>query len=200
MGRIAAVPADVEVRHSWVRFMLDFKIPGINEVIVGELAERGEWIVATVQTQGVWPVHSQKVEYRGESLWIMPLMKDRYPAVAMKVPQGKSRSECERLVMRFLSNLAWAQSAGYLVDGMSGGSLPNPMSRAKETGFAICDEFDLSYFPEPASAKALLALALMREGRGLNHPGYSFLSFYRVLEVALGKEAERNKLLGSTIK
>ena len=167
--------------------MLNVKIPEINEVIVGELAEHGDWIVATVQTREVWPANSQKVSYRGESLWIMPVMKDRFPAVAMKVPSGKSRSECERLLMRFLSNLAWVENAGYLVDGVGGGSLPNPMGRAKETGFAICDEFDLSYFPEPASDKALLAMALMREGRGLNHPGYSFLSFYRVLEVALGK-------------
>lgn len=167
--------------------MLDVKIPEINDVIVGELAERGEWIVATIQAQGGWPVSSQKVPYRGETLWIMPVMKDRCPAVAMKIPPGKSRPECERLVMRFLSNLAWVEGAGYLVDGVGGGSVPNPMGRSKETGFSICDEFDLSYFPEPASDKALLALALMREGRGLNHPGYSFLSFYRVLEVALGK-------------
>lgn len=53
---------------------------------------------------------------------------------------------------------------------------------ADERGFSICEEFDLSYFPEPASERALLALALMREGRGLNHPAYAFLSFFRVLE------------------
>jgi hypothetical protein len=169
------------------KIMLDLKIPEIKDVIVGELEERGEWIVADVQTQGIWPVHSQKVPYRGESVWIMPVMKDRFPAIAMKMPQGRSRPECERLLMRFLSNLAWVENAGYLVDGVGGGSVPNPMGRNKETGFSICDEFDLSYFPEPASEKALLALALMREGRGLNHPGYSFLSFYRVLEVALGR-------------
>jgi hypothetical protein len=29
--------------------MLDLRIPEVNEVIVGELAERGEWIVANVQ-------------------------------------------------------------------------------------------------------------------------------------------------------
>jgi hypothetical protein len=88
------------------------------------LAERGEWIVATIQTQATWPVESQKVPYRGETLWIMPVMKDRYPAVAMKIPPGKSRPECERLVMRFLSNLAWVENAGYLVDGVGGGRTP----------------------------------------------------------------------------
>jgi Methylamine utilization protein MauJ len=34
-------------------------------------------------------------------------------------------------------------------------------------------------------------LALMREGRGLNHPAYAFLSFYRILEVR-----ERRRHLG----
>jgi hypothetical protein len=171
--------------------LLDLKIPSVNDVVVGELAERGEWIVANVRTHTTWPVNSQKVSYRGETLWIMPIMKDRFPAVAMKIPAGKSRAECERLVMRFLSNLAWVEDAGFLVDGVGGGSLPNPMGRNKDSGFSICDEFDLSYFPEPASDKALLALALMREGRGLNHPGYSFLSFYRILEVALGRGGRR---------
>jgi hypothetical protein len=29
-----------------------------------------------------------------------------------------------------------------------GGNLPRPMGRDKERGFSICDEFNLSYFPE----------------------------------------------------
>ena len=32
----------------------------------------------------------------------------------------------------------------------------------------------------------MLALALLREARGLQHHAYSFLSFWRVLEVTLG--------------
>ena len=103
----------------------------------------------------------------------------------MKVPKSKSRAECEKLVMRFISDQAWVEDHGFLVDVLRGGSLPPPMGRDKERGFSICEEFDLSYFPEPASDKALLALALMREGRGLNHPAYAFLSFFRVLEVAV---------------
>jgi hypothetical protein len=31
----------------------------------------------------------------------------------------------------------------------------------------------------------------MREGRGLNHVGYAFLSFYRVLETAFPNDAKR---------
>jgi hypothetical protein len=156
----------------------------LKTVIVGELAQHGEWIVANVLTNSFWPIAAQKVRWHGVDLWIMPITKSSYPAVAMMVPPGKGRAEYEELIMRFLSMLSWVEERGFMVDGIGGGNLPRPIGRFKEGGFSICDEFDLSYFPEVTDEKALLALALMREGRGLNHPGYAFLSFYRVLEVA----------------
>lgn len=172
------------------------KIPEVNDVIVGELAEPGWWVVANIDTSSYWPVKAQKVPYRGETLWILPIMKKHFPAVAIKLQPGKGREECERLLMRFLSNLSWVEEIGFLVDGIGGGSLPRPMGRDKTYGFSICEEFDLSYFPEPMNDKALLALALMREGRGLNHPGYAFLSFYRVLEVAFPDGKKRGDWIG----
>jgi hypothetical protein len=106
-------------------------IPESKDVIVGELAERGEWVVANIQTDSYWPVEAQKVMYRGDAFWIIPLMKGFYPAVAMKVPKGRSRSECEELVMRFVSNLSWVEDRGFMVHGLGGGSLPAPMGRDK---------------------------------------------------------------------
>jgi hypothetical protein len=85
--------------------------------------------------------------YCGEAVWILPVMKGFHPAVAMKVLRAKSRSECEKLVMRFISNLSWVQGRGLLVEGLGGGSLPVPMGRDKERGIPIGEEFDLSYFP-----------------------------------------------------
>jgi hypothetical protein len=169
------------------------KIPDLNEVLVGELAERGDWVVGEVQTTGSWPVVAQKVSYRGEIVWILPVVRNHFPAVAMKVRDGLDRDGCARLLMRFLSTLSWVEGEGYLVDGFGGGSRPIPMGREKTVGLIIRDEFDLSYFPEPTDEKALLALALMREGRGLNHPGYAFLSFYRVLEIAFPDGQNRGR-------
>src|SRR6202040_3986628 len=146
-----------------------------------------------ISTNSFWPITSQKVRWRGVDIWIMAIMKGFYPAVAMKVPPGKGRAECEELVLRFLSTLSWVEERGFMVEGggLSGGNLPRPMGRDKERGFAICDEFDLSYFPEVTDEKAMLALGLMREGRSLNHVGYAFLSFYRVLEVAFSTDRQR---------
>jgi hypothetical protein len=88
------------------------EIPDAKSVIVGELARSGEWIVANISTNSFWPINSQKVPWRGLDIWILPIMKDRYPAVAVKVPPGKSRAECEELVMRFLSMLSWVEERG----------------------------------------------------------------------------------------
>ena len=169
------------------------EIPDHKDVIKGELAERGEWIVANILTNGCWPITRQKVRWHDVDIWIMPIIKGFYPAIAMKVPPGRSRTDCQELVMRFISTLSWVEEQGFMVEGggLGGGNLPRPMGRNQEQGFSICDEFDLSYFPEVTDEKALLALALMREGRGLNHIGYAFLSFYRVLEVAFSTDKRR---------
>lgn len=175
------------------------EIPDHKSVFVGELAQNGEWIVANVSTNSFWPITSQKVRWRGVDIWIIPIMKGYYPAVAVMVPPGKSRAECEELLMRFLSMLSWVEERGFTVDGLGGGNLPRPMGRDKERGFSICDEFDLSYFPEVTDQKAQLALGLMREGRGLNHAGYAFLSFYKILETAFPKDAKHIAWISASI-
>ena len=132
------------------------EIPDHNDIIKGELAQNGDWIVANISTNSFWPIVSQKVHWRGVDIWIMPIMKGYYPAVAIMVPPGKSRVECEVLVMRFISMLSWVEEKGFSVEGgaLSGGNLPRPMGRAKDSGFSICDEFDLSYFPEVSDGMA----------------------------------------------
>jgi hypothetical protein len=161
----------------------------LKNIIKGELAQNGQWLVANISTDSFWPINSQKVRWRGVDIWIMSVTKSTYPALAMMVPPGKSRAECEELLLRFLSTLSWVEERGFMVEG--GVGLPRPMGRYKEHGFSICKEFDLSYFPEITDKDAMLALALMREGRGINHAGYAFLAFYRVLEVALPNDKKR---------
>src|ERR1700730_18485446 len=58
-----------------------------------------------------WPVKAKKVRYCGLDLWIMPLMTDPYPAIAVNRPSNILRTECELAVMRFLSTLCWIDLA-----------------------------------------------------------------------------------------
>jgi hypothetical protein len=171
----------------------------LNDIIKGELAQHGHWLVANVYTDSFWPITAQKVRWHGVDVWIMPVTKSTYPAVTMMVPNGKGVAECEELLLRFLSMLSWVEERGLMVDGVGGGGLPRPLGRFKENGLSICDEFDLSYFPEVTDANTMLALALMREGRGLNHAGYAFLTFYRVLEVAFPQKAKRVSWISASL-
>jgi hypothetical protein len=84
-------------------------IPEAKDVIVGELAQNGDWIVASVDTRIAWPVKAQKFKYRGAEIWVLPLMKETYPSIAIKRTGGRSREDCERLLMRFLSAVAWVE-------------------------------------------------------------------------------------------
>src|SRR5581483_7180621 len=83
--------------------------------------------------------------------------------------------------------------------GFIGGTFPQPLGRPNNTGISITQDLDLSYCPEPSDGKALLAMALVREGRALNHPGYAFLSFYRALEAAIPDGVRRGPWITAKI-
>lgn len=167
------------------------EVPESADYFEGELAERGEWIVANISSGLSWPVKPQKLVYGGIRFWILPVTQKTYPGIALKLTDGMTRQEAHVKIMRLLSAISWAKTSGIMVDHFSGGSLPSPMGRDKSYGFSITADLELTYLPEPGSDQERLALALMREGRGLNHPAYSFLSFYRVLEAVLPNGRER---------
>jgi hypothetical protein len=177
------------------------EIPHLRDVLVGELAAHGHWVVANVESAGSWPIKAQRCRYRGEDIWIIPLTQECYGGVAIQQRQDLDSAACQKLLMRFLSAVSWVYEQGILLTyGFTGGTFPQPLGR-RDQGVvgSIISDFDLSYCPEPNSDRAVLALALMREGRSLGHPGYSFLSFYRVLEVALHNGVERGAWIAAKI-
>ena len=160
-------------------------------MIVGELAQPGLWITISIETSSFWPVYAQRVVFRGQVLWVLPLMVGFFPSIAMAKPPGQSEEACERVLMRFLSALSWVERRGFLSTSVTRSSRPVPRLRADPKSSSVCEEFRLVYLPEPADDGAMHALALMREGRGLNHPGYAFLSYFRVLERAFSDKPKQ---------
>lgn len=165
--------------------MLGLEILEYQEALNGFPGKPGTWTVAYVEPTMSWPVRFQRIVYLGEEYWIIPITSDAYPGIAVR---GDSQDQAtkERL-LRFLSVLSWLQKNGAVLVSFGGGSFPFALLRDKKHGFVICKEIDVRYLPEVKDEKARLALALMRDGRGLSHVAYSFLSFYRVLEVAVGR-------------
>lgn len=161
------------------------EIPELKDVLKGELLERGYWFYVNLGRRTSWPVVGSKIKFEGENVFVIPVTKDRYPAIAVRGENYDERLKFEKLLMRFLSVLSWVEEKAIDIEGMGASSLPNPMGRREELGASLQKEFDFLYFPQPENDKQKLALALMREARSLNHPAYSFLSYYRVIEVAV---------------
>lgn len=171
----------------FVEEILDFK----DAISEGEIADEqrrfGQWSVAYVSPSIPWPVRVQKVTYLENDFWIIPITNDAYPAVAVR-KENASNEEHRELISRFLSVLSWVEGKGVLIDAFGGGNRFIPsFLKERDRRSALCDSLRLSYLPEISDSKGMLALALMREGRGLQHPAYSFLSFWRVLEAAIGQ-------------
>lgn len=167
--------------------MPSFELRSLNEIVAETpgLLANGAWACINIETRAPWPSKPQSFEFEGHEVWVIPLSTDHYPGLATKLAIDLERVEGFALLHRALSVLTWLQNTGAVVTYMTGGNLPRMMGRQRSSGNALRDEFDLSDLPILVNPVAKLALALIREGRGLNHPGYSFLSFYRALEAAI---------------
>jgi hypothetical protein len=81
-----------------------FEIPESKDILKGDLVAIGNWTVANVTSStGGWPVTLQEVRYNGVQVWVLPVMKDRAPALAVNRPAGFDRGDAERLLMRLRS-------------------------------------------------------------------------------------------------
>lgn len=150
-----------------------------------ELRVNGDWLCLNIEIRTAWPTKPQAMTFEGHFLWLMPHSTDHYAGLALNKPGNLDRDEAWALLHRALSLIAWTQDTGAMVTHMSGGNLPRMMGSDQTTGVVIRDSFDFSDLPQAQDDRGRLALALMREGRGLNHPAYAFLSFFRVLETAI---------------
>lgn len=173
-------------------------MPPDEEVLQGELLERGDWLVAELDTSVSWPVQVQKIRYLERDFWLIPPSRESLPAVAIRRGEEGLRP-AQTAILRFLSSLSWAEAAGVLVDEFSGGNLPRVSRRQRVMLGVITQHLDLNYLPEPSDDDARLALALMREGRALKHPAYAFLSLWRVLETAITAPQDRARWVEGAI-
>lgn len=166
--------------------ILDYKDVLEDNVLAAELEKPGHWIIAYVNPYIAWPVQVQKIAYGGLDYWIIPITKDAYPAVAVR-EISRNPKELREKISRFLSVLSWIENHGILIHSFGGGTHLTAHLKKGEKSHSSVNKLDLRYLPVVTDRKAMLALALMREGRGMQRSPYSFLSYWRVLEVTIGK-------------
>lgn len=162
-------------------------LKSLNDVVAEtpDLLVHGDWLCINIDTNTPWPNKPQRFTFEGHELWVMPHTNENYAGLAINRPGNLTQDDTWALLHRALSLLAWGQDSGATVVSMSGGNLPRMMGRTGTRGVSLRDSFDLSDLQQVGQDRARVALALMREGRGLNHPAYAFLSFFRALETAI---------------
>ncbi|MCX7281094.1 MAG: hypothetical protein NTX21_05985, partial [Alphaproteobacteria bacterium] len=104
------------------------EVRSIRDVLVDALAQRGGWVVASIDTNSSWPVKAQKYRYRGEDIWIIPITSECYGGVAIRERSDLEATACRKLLMRFLSAVSWVNEHGItLAHGFTGGTFPQPL-------------------------------------------------------------------------
>lgn len=163
-----------------------------------DLMRRGDWKCINIDNRMSWPTEPQSFEFEGRQIWIMPVTVDHHPGLAINRPNDLSDDDAWALLHRALSALAWMQNEGATVLFRSGGSLPSMVGFGPQAAI-LRGSFDLSDFAGPTDDRARLALALIREGRSLNHKAFAFLSFFKAIETAIPDGRERGRWIDEKI-
>jgi hypothetical protein len=164
------------------------------------LMKPGSWLVINIEPKMPWPSITQSFEFEDHEVWLIPITEDAYPGLAVRNAR-LPRDEALAMLYRALSMISWLEDGGAVVVSRGGGSPLFPIYGSKNQRLTIrSDPFDDSQFIIINSDDAKLALALMREGRGLRHPAYSFLTFYRVLELALPHGSKRGNWMSEAVE
>lgn len=147
-----------------------------------------KWVNIAVKPDFSWPNRQIELEFGGKRIVLQPLSEELACTVSVFDEGGLSFDSGGSLLCRFLSCLAWSMDAGVVelfLGGSSNSHCPGRMGRLRNStsSWISVEPWDYLYLPSPKTREAELALALYREGLNLNSVPFSFLSFFKVLNV-----------------
>lgn len=159
---------------------------------------RRSWVGAHVRSNVPWPTKRYIVEFLDNEIFLVPGDANMLPAAFMHL-SGLNSAEAKRLLSRFLTAWCWMEQSGIQVVSWGEGS--HPFRHLGADGMRMVrDELELDYLPENCSPEAKLAMALYREGMALDHTPYSFLSFFKVLNVVATGNSSQKKWIRDHLK
>lgn len=154
------------------------------------------WLTAAVHCSIAWPERDVMVRYDGDDYFLRGLKQgdDRRadPCISMRCDGTQVHATLNK-VYRFSSILGWFLRGYVDVTGYVTGSHPVLYGSGRQPYMTTMaggpHGFNCNYMPVIRDDKTRRALAFWREGLRLHsiHDGYSFLSFYKVIESQFGK-------------
>jgi len=159
---------------------------GDKEEAEALLKQPGPWALGALQQSIGWTQELATVDFKGHTFVLLPETDQLLPAIAVREDPDHGR----RLLMEFVSALTWSTPGAVTIQNFTGGS--HPFRVAKNTGgrqIVTAHRFQIDYLPAPDDGNTKLALAFYHEGTTLIHVHvpYSFLSFYKIINLVGGQ-------------
>lgn len=165
------------------------------------------WLTAACSSSVPWPEKDVRVVYDGDDYFLRGIGDCAglrgTPALTMRCASGETIGVLAKMY-RFASVLGWFKGGYVDIGGYITGSHPVLYSEPQGFGNVVAGGphgFDCNYMPLVRSEAIRRALAYWREGLRLRniHPGYSFLSFFKVLESQFETRADRVAWISETL-
>lgn len=134
-----------------------------------------------VEGGAIWPREEVTIHFGGHELILKPATKNTEQSVHINL-RGITDVEALTLINRFLSILSWCDDqAMENLYGWSGNPVPVAVpKRQRIIGSSIAFPFNRQL---ESDQKALLALALYREGKTIRSVPFEFLSYFKILNI-----------------
>ena len=143
------------------------------------------WLNVRVTGYAYWPSEETKIQFGGHELVLRPDTKETEKSVHINL-RNVPDVQALTLINRFLSILSWCDGQAMQNEyGWSGNPVPVSVLRfPTKLGSSMPRGFGYPFYRQPESnPKAALALALYREAVTVNSVPFSFLSFFKILNV-----------------
>lgn len=165
------------------------------------------WLTAACFSSIPWPEDDVRVVYDGDDYFLRGVREcgghRGGPALTMRCAEGQAL-EVMAKIYRFASILGWFKGGYVDIGGYITSSHPVLYSEPQSFSSLIAGGphgFDCNYMPLIRNEATRRALAYWREGLRLRniHTGYSFLSFFKVLESQFERAADRITWISETL-
>lgn len=164
----------------------------------------GQWITVAIEGHHAWPTVPAIYRFRTYDLLLRPGDNATYSTVSLKYDDYRiDAKEAQKLIMNFISSLAWYEDSPIYLRQWIGGSrcfnigkpglaLQSKPSTSTLPTFSI-KALAVRELPDSLDPNVRATLAFYREGLELDNAAYSFLSFYKIINLFVGPNGAGRK-------
>ena len=143
------------------------------------------WTVIGVNTGVAWPQKETELTFKNRKFLLKPETASHAPSICLNSDNDENRDEDMTLCREFMSSLAWTEHKPVreeMVCG-NGGERPIMVGKGPKWQCIKALKFKCDYLPELTDDKSNLALAIYREALNVSSAPYSFLGFFKIINI-----------------